>query len=122
MKAITDGVLKVIEEAINNPQTFFSGRDRKKLQATFDAATVQIIKFILKKSYYGSRLNARNLINSREKSNFTSKENNVLEALAEALRNDEGLFAKSYTDHGENITLFVANHLKTLFDKLKELD
>lgn len=115
---VTKQILNVIRKAIKDPEVYSSGTEKNELRAAFDGLTSQIYASLFKKEP-ASRVNARLKFNQCKKGRRNATEWQVIILLREALRESEtSLFAAGYTDHVADITAFIENQLKPLYDAL----
>jgi hypothetical protein len=115
---VTKQILSVIRKAIEDPETYSSGTEKNELRAAFDGLTSQVYASLFKKEP-ASRVNARMKLNQMKKGRRKAAEWQIIVLLREALKeSDTSLFAAGYTEHVADITAFIENQLKPLYDAL----
>lgn len=103
----------LLMEAIGNPHLYVRGANRTKLRLAFEFL-LSILCSDLFDVEYVNRVTFRKKLNDIDESQLDAKNVLVVQYLKMALRECDPLFSKSYTDHEDDIRLFLQNHLDHL--------
>lgn len=108
-----------LKSAVDSPDTYSTGEERKELRAAFDIAASQIANHVFKFEAPNPRMLRRKLNNEK---NIPEKFRGLIRLLKKALAASEPLKSKEYSDEDEETVEFIESELKLLVECLEALN
>ena len=121
MPLIDEKTAATLRAAIETPDAYSTGRDRKKLKAAFDIACSQITKRVFGfESHNRTMLRAK--LNAPALAAFAEKYADLINALKRALAACEPLYSKGYDEDDDETVAFIQSELRVLVNEIEEVD
>ncbi|MFZ1217763.1 MAG: hypothetical protein WAO00_00650 [Chthoniobacterales bacterium] len=105
-----------LRSAVDSPETYSTGEERRELRAAFDIACSQIAHHVFKFEAPNQRMLRRKLNNEK---NIPEKFRELIKLLKKALAASEPLKSKEYSDDDEETVDFIESELKLLVKCLR---
>jgi hypothetical protein len=102
-----------LKSAVDSPETYSTGEERKELRAAFDIACSQIANHVFHFEAQNPRMLRRKLNNEK---NIPQEFRELIRLLKKALAASEPLKSKEYTDEDEETVNFIKSELKLLVE------
>lgn len=119
MDIVENETYETLSSAVDSPETYSTGEERKQLRAAFDIAASQIVSHVFKFEAPNPRMLRRRLNNEK---NVPEKFQRLIKLLKKALAASEPLKSKAYTDEDEETVGFIGSELKSLVECLDALN
>lgn len=112
---ISDPVRKVLAEAVNNPDAYKKGANRKILQANYETMLDELSRLLFSQPCV-SRMNMRVKLNSTTTSELSKIPDGLLGLLRSMTDNENLLYSKTYTDHSCETRKFCEVYLRPVLE------
>jgi hypothetical protein len=119
MDIVEGEIYETLRSAVDSPETYSTGEERKELRAAFDIAASQIASHVFKSEAPNPRMLRRRLNNEK---NVPEEFRGLIKLLKKALAASEPLKSKEYTDEDEETVGFIGSELKLLVECLEALN
>jgi hypothetical protein len=121
MPIIDEKTAATLSAAIQTPDAYSTGKERKKLRAAFDIACSQITKRVFGFESQ-NRTMLRVKLNSPALAVFPEAYAGLINALKRALAACEPLYSKGYDEDDEETVAFIQSELSALVEEVEEMD
>jgi hypothetical protein len=120
MPIIDEKTAGTLSAALQTPDAYSTGPDRKKLRAAFDIACSQITKQVFGfESHNRTMLRAK--LNMLAPAKIPPNYVNLVNALRRALAACDPLYSKGYDEDDEETVAFIQSELQDLVDEVEEI-
>lgn len=116
---VAEDICREIQNAIQSPEKYSSGKEKFQLRVAFDLFCSQIYASIFNEQMI-TRMNARQRLNGCREGDYPRETWKSILELREAIRVSEyTLHARDYSDHTENIERFINHNLTRLYETVE---
>lgn len=112
---ISGPVRRVLAEAVENPDAYKKGANRKILQANYETMLDELSRILFSQPCV-SRMNMRVKLNSTTESDFSKIPGNLIGLLQSMTDNENLLYGKTYTDHSHETRKFCEEYLRPVLE------
>jgi hypothetical protein len=120
MPIIDEKTAATLSAAIETPDAYSTGKERKKLSAAFDIACSQITKRVFGfESHNRTMLRAK--LNTLAIAGFPENYANLINALRRALAACDPLYSKGYDERDGETVAFIESELQDLVDEVGDI-
>lgn len=121
MPIVDPKTASTLRAAVDSPDAYSTGSERKKLRAAFDIACSQITKTVFGfESQNRTMLRAR--LNAPASAQFAEDYSDIVDALKEALAACDPLYTKGYEEAEDETVAFIESELTNLVEEIEAIE
>lgn len=112
---ITDPVRRILSDAVENPDAYKKGANRKILQANYETMLDELSRTLFSQPCV-SRMNMRVKLNSITTRELSKIPSHLVDLLRSMTDNENLLYSKTYTDHSHETRKFCEEYLRPVLE------